>query len=86
MNKIQLKNTLLEIYPNEKVVLMEGHMKWEVKRGELDEDFVYVGMQGFELRKFRYDFGMLNQDKEIDNIIQSMEDQKFSIMTAGLTY
>ncbi|MMZ68523.1 hypothetical protein D1872_312200 [compost metagenome] len=61
-------------------------MKWEVKRGKLDEDFVYVGMKGFKLRKFRYDFGMLNQNEEIDKIIQAMEDEKFSIMTAGLTY
>jgi hypothetical protein len=29
---------------------------------------------------------MLNQNEEIDNIVQFMEDEKFSVLTAGLTY
>ncbi|MEM4994972.1 hypothetical protein WKH56_20620 [Priestia sp. SB1] len=84
--KIQLKNTLLDLYPNQKVTLMEGHFKWVIKRGEMDEDYVSVALKGFKAKKFRYEFGMLNQNHVIDDIIQSMEDEKFSVMTAGLTY
>jgi hypothetical protein len=65
---------------------MDGHLKWEIKRGDFEEDFVSVKLKGFKFRKFRYDFGMLNQNEEIDNIVQFMEDEKFSVLTAGLTY
>ncbi|WP_310877121.1 hypothetical protein [Priestia megaterium] len=84
--KTQLKNALLNICPNETVVLMDGHLRWEVKRGEYEDKFVCVGMQGFNPVKYPYDFDEFRQDKETDNIIQGMKDQEFSIVTAGLTY